>query len=60
MAILAIEILLAWSFVSFVTGLILGAAIRKGERTHKDEFLSAVFSTLETMQASGSLNTRAV
>ncbi len=58
MGILAVEIILAWSLASLVTGFILGAAIRKGERMHKDEFLSALFSTLESVQASGSLNTR--
>jgi hypothetical protein len=60
MGILAVEILAAWSLASFATGLVLGVVIRKGERIHKEEFLSALFSTLESMQASGSLNTRAV
>ena len=60
MGTLVVEIIVTWSFVSFVTGLALGAAIRKGERIHKDEFLSAVFSTLEAMQATSSLNTRTI
>jgi hypothetical protein len=60
MGVLAIEVLLAWSLVSFVTGLLLGAVIRRGERVHTEELLSAVFSTIESMQTSRSLNTRAV
>jgi hypothetical protein len=60
MGVLAIEVLSAWTVVSFVTGLLLGAAIRRGERVHSEEFLSAVFSTIEAMQASRSLNTRAI
>ena len=52
MGILAMEILAVWSLISLVTSLALGAAIRKGERIHRDEFLSALFSTLETLQAS--------
>jgi hypothetical protein len=60
MGILAVEILLTWSLASLVAGFVLGAAIGKGERMHKEEFLSAVFATLENMQASRSLNTRSV
>ena len=60
MGILVVEILLAWSLVSFVTSLALGAAIRNGERMHKHAFLSAVFATLESMKSSRSLKTRAV
>ena len=60
MGVLAVEILLTWSLASLVTGFVLGAAIRKGERVHKDQFLCAVFSTIENMQASRSLNTRSV
>ena len=60
MGILATQILVAWALISLVTGLVLGGAIRKGERIHKDEFLSAVYSTLESLQASRSMNTRVV
>jgi len=60
MSILVVAILLVWSLVSFVMSLALGAAIRRGERIHEDAFLSAVFSTLESMQSSRSLNTRAI
>ena len=52
MAILAAEIISAWSLVALITGLALGALIGKAERAHQEEFLSALFSTLETMQAS--------
>jgi len=52
LGILAIEILGIWSLVAVATGLALGATIRKGERIHKDEFLSCLFSTIEAMQAS--------
>ena len=43
-----------WSLVALVAGLGLGALIRRGERARKDEFLSCVFATLETLQASRS------
>jgi len=37
-----------------VAGLSLGAAIRRGERVRKDEFLSCVFASLETLRGSRS------
>jgi len=52
LGILALEILGIWSLVAIVAGLALGAAIRKGAREHKDEFLACLFSTLESLQAS--------
>jgi hypothetical protein len=52
LGILAMKVLAIWSLVALVSGVILGAAIRKSERTHRDEFLDALFSTLETWQAS--------
>jgi hypothetical protein len=52
MGILIIKVLAMWSVVALVAGLGLGAAIRRGERVRKDEFLSYVFASLETMQAS--------
>jgi hypothetical protein len=51
MGILILKILATWSVVALVAGLGLGAAIRRGERVRKDEFLSCVFATLETTQA---------
>jgi hypothetical protein len=52
LGILALEILVIWSVLAIVAGLALGAAIRKGTREQKDEFLSCLFSTLESLQAS--------
>jgi hypothetical protein len=52
MGILILKVLALWSLVAMVAGLGLGAAIRKGERVRKEEFLSCVFASLETMQAS--------
>jgi hypothetical protein len=54
MGILILKVLAMWSLVAMVAGLGLGAAIRRGERVRKDEFLSCVFATLETLQASRS------
>jgi hypothetical protein len=54
MGILVLKIIAMWSMVALVAGLGLGAAIRRGERTRKDEFLSSVFETIETLQASRS------
>ena len=51
MGILLLKVLAMWSLVALVAGLGLGAAIRRGERVRKDEFLSCVFASLETMQA---------
>jgi hypothetical protein len=54
MGILILKILALWSLAAMVAGLGLGAAIRKGERVRKDEFLSCVFASLESLQASRS------
>jgi hypothetical protein len=54
MGILILKVLVTWSLVAMVAGLSLGAAIRRGERVRKDEFLSCVFATVETLQASRS------
>jgi hypothetical protein len=51
MGVLILKVLSTWSVVALVAGLGLGAAIRRGERIRKDEFLSCVFATLETTQA---------
>jgi hypothetical protein len=52
MGILAVKVLIIWSVIAFVTGLALGAVIRRGERVHKDEFLTAIFAALARMQES--------
>ena len=49
-----------WFLVALVTGLALGAMIRKADRIHKDEFLAGLYSTLETVQHSSSLNHKAM
>lgn len=54
MGILILKVLGAWSLVAIVAGLALGAAISRGERVRRDEFLSCVFASLENMQASRS------
>jgi len=54
MVILVLKVLATWSFIAVLTGLGLGAAIRHGERIRRDEFLSCLFASLETMQASRS------
>jgi hypothetical protein len=54
MGILILKVLAMWSLVAMVAGLSLGAAIRRGERARKDEFLSCVFASLETLQGSRS------
>jgi hypothetical protein len=54
MGILIVKVLATWSLVALVAGLGLGAAIRRGERVRKDEFLSCIFASLETQQASRS------
>jgi hypothetical protein len=51
MGILLLKVVATWSLVAIVTGFTLAAAIRRGERVRKDEFLSCVFATVETMQA---------
>jgi len=50
MLILILKVLVTWSLVAMVAGLGLGAAISRGERVRKDEFLSSIFESLETMQ----------
>jgi len=54
MGMLILKVLAMWSLVAMIAGLGLGAAIRRGERVRKDEFLSCVFATIETLQASRS------
>jgi hypothetical protein len=54
MGILILKVLAMWSLISLVAGLGLGAAIRRGERARRDEFLSCVFASLESLQASRS------
>jgi hypothetical protein len=54
MGMLILKVLAMWSLVAMIAGLGLGAAIRRGERVRKDEFLSCVFATLEDLQASRS------
>jgi hypothetical protein len=52
MGILILKVLAMWSLVALVAGFGLGAAIARGERVRKDEFLSYVFASLETLQGS--------
>ncbi len=54
MAILILKVFGMWSLIAVVAGLGLGAAISRGERVRKEEFLSCVFASLENMQASRS------
>lgn len=54
MGILVLKFLAMWWLVALVVGLGLGAAIQRGERVRKDEFLACVFASLETLQASRS------
>jgi hypothetical protein len=54
MGILILKVMAMWLFVALVVGLGLGAAIRRGERVSKDEFVSFVFASLERLQASRS------
>lgn len=51
MGILILKVLAMWSLVAFAAGFALGAAIRRGERVRRDEFLSCVFASLETLQS---------
>jgi hypothetical protein len=53
---LAMKVLAMWSVVAVVTGLALGATIRKADRIRKDEVLDHLFLTLETLDASRQLN----
>ena len=50
MGILLLKILITWSLVAVVAGLGLGAAISRGERVRKDEFLTSVFASIENLQ----------
>lgn len=50
MGILILKVLVSWSLVALLAGLGLGAAISRGERVRKDEFLTYVFASLESMQ----------
>ena len=52
MGIVIIKVLAMWSLVAVMAGFGLGAAIRRGDRLRKDDFLSCVFSSLEALQAS--------
>jgi hypothetical protein len=52
MGILAVKILTTWFLLSLVTGLALGAVIRRGDRLHKDLLLTALFATLARLQES--------
>ena len=51
MGVLLIEIVGIWWVLALVTGLALGATIRKGERIHKEEFLACLFSAVEAWQS---------
>jgi hypothetical protein len=59
MGFLAITGLAMWFQVALMTGLALGAMIRKADRIHRDEFLADLFLTLETLQRSSPLNHKA-
>lgn len=50
MAILVLKVMAMWSVVAMLMGFGLGAAIRRGDRIRKDEFLSCVFASLEAIQ----------
>ena len=50
MGILALKVLTTWFLLSLVTGLALGAVIRRGDRLHKDVFLTALFTALARLQ----------
>ena len=52
MGILIIKVLVTWSLVALVMGLGLGAAIRRAERVRREEFLTCVFASLESLQES--------
>jgi hypothetical protein len=54
MGILILKILVSWSIVAMVMGFFLGAAISRGEQVRRDEFLSCVFATLESLQTTRS------
>jgi hypothetical protein len=50
MGILLLKVLVTWSLLAVAAGFALGAAISRGDRVRRDEFLSCVFASLETMQ----------
>jgi hypothetical protein len=52
MGIIIVKVLATWSLVALVIGLGLGAAIRRAERVRRDEFLTCVFASLESLQES--------
>lgn len=52
MGIIIVKVLGMWSLVALVIGLGLGAAIRRAERVRRDEFLTCVFASLESLQES--------
>jgi hypothetical protein len=52
MGILILKVLVTWALVAVATGFSLAAVIRRGERVRKDEFLTFVFASIETLQAS--------
>jgi hypothetical protein len=54
MMILILKVLVTWALVAVATGFSLAAAIRRGERVRKDEFLTCVFASIEILQASRS------
>jgi hypothetical protein len=60
MILLVLKVLVLWFVVASVTGLALGAMIRKGDRIRKDEFLTDLYSTLETLQHFNPLNHKAM
>jgi len=49
---LVLMILLTWVLTSILTGVSLGAIIRRGEQIHKDELLSCLFESTAIWQAS--------
>jgi hypothetical protein len=54
MAILLLEALAVWCGLAVALGFALGAAIKRADRVRKDAFLTCVFATIETLQASQS------
>ncbi len=60
MILLVLRVLVLWFVVASVTGLALGAIIRKADRIRKDELLADLHSTLETLQHSSPLNHKAI
>ena len=56
MGILIVKVLATWSLVALVMGLGLGAAIRRAERVRRDELLTCVFASLESLQESRAKN----